>query len=106
MPITGLHQHELAPGWELDDSRTRALIAGAGEPGRQWNSRAHLPQEMSSLEIVVGGPSSKVSAIYPQEGNVRTISVWAYDCVFRRGFMLGADFDRLRTNLLYLEARA
>jgi hypothetical protein len=100
MPITGLHQHELAPGWELDDSRTRALIARAGEP------RAHLPQDMSSLEIVVGSPSNKVSAIYPQELNVRTVSVWAYDCVFRRGFISGADFDHHRTNLLYLEAGA
>ena len=62
----------------MDDGRTRALSADAGEPGRQWHSRARLLQVMSSLEIdpriVVGNQPCNATDL--QELLYTSIPVW------------------------------
>ena len=68
----------------------RVLSGGAGEPGRQWDSRTRLLQERRYLV----SPSDKlnVKTFKLQELYVRTVSVWVYGGVFGRGFCVELSF--------------
>jgi hypothetical protein len=72
---------------------------------------AHLLHEMGSLEseprAVVGRPSNKVSDGFASVTGTYCIGVrlCVYDCVFRRGLMLGYDFGHEGTSILITKGK-